>query len=54
MSLWENRENRLLSLDSTITTAQHVFDEINIQVISPKPVLIDLTKIEKQDVLKKE
>jgi hypothetical protein len=54
MSLWENRESRLLSLDSTITTAQHVFDEINIQVISPKPVLIDLNKIEKQEVLKKE
>jgi hypothetical protein len=54
MSLLENRENRLLPLDSTITTAQHVFDSINIQVISPKPVLIDLNTIDKQEVLKKE
>ncbi|MDR1160959.1 MAG: hypothetical protein LBK45_01345 [Tannerellaceae bacterium] len=54
MSLWENGENRLLSLDSTITTAQCVFDKISIQAISPKPVLIDLNTIEKQEVLKKE
>jgi hypothetical protein len=54
MSLWENGGNKLLSPDSTITTAQHVFDKITIQVINPKPVLIDLNTIDKQKVLKKE
>ncbi|MDR1981438.1 MAG: hypothetical protein LBQ39_07465 [Tannerellaceae bacterium] len=52
MSLWNNGENTLLPLDSTITTAQYVFDEISVQIVEPKPVIINLKNIDQQDVLK--
>jgi hypothetical protein len=41
MSLWENSANRLTPVDSTITTAQNVFDTVDIQIIHPKPALIE-------------
>jgi len=41
MSLWANGENSLAPVDHTITTAQNVFDKIDIRVIHPKPVIIN-------------
>jgi hypothetical protein len=52
MSLWENRENILATVDETITTAQNVFDEISVTIVKPKPVLINKNNVEQQDVLK--
>lgn len=52
ISPWKDEMNELTPMDSTITTAQSVFDDINIQIIKPKPLLIDLNSIEKQEVLK--
>ncbi|MDR1897799.1 MAG: hypothetical protein LBR10_13520 [Prevotellaceae bacterium] len=52
MSLWEEGKNTLLPVDSTITTAQNVFDEISINMIKPKPIIINKNNIEQQDVLK--
>jgi hypothetical protein len=44
MSIWEQGENRLLPLDSTITSAQLVFDEISIKTVKPKFRFINLNK----------
>ncbi|KAA6339885.1 hypothetical protein EZS27_012219 [termite gut metagenome] len=52
MSLWKNGKNILAPIDSTITTAQNVFDEINIRIIEPKFRIINLNNVEQQDVLK--
>jgi len=54
LSLWDKGTNELIPFDSTITTAQHVFDEISIEIIKPKLKIVDLSKIERQDVLKTE
>ncbi|MDR0541754.1 MAG: hypothetical protein LBH19_06030 [Dysgonamonadaceae bacterium] len=52
MSLWENGVNTMSPIDGTITTAQNVFDEISIEIIKPKPVLINKNSVEQQDILK--
>jgi hypothetical protein len=52
MSFWSEGKNTLVPLDSTITTAQNVFDEIILDVIRPKPVIINKNNVEQQDVLK--
>ncbi|MDR1455638.1 MAG: hypothetical protein LBJ01_08305 [Tannerella sp.] len=52
MSLWKEGKNVLLPPDSTITSAQYVFDEINVRIVKPKPVIINLKNVEQQDVLK--
>lgn len=54
MSLWNKGTNDLISCDLTITTAQNVFDEISIEIVKPKPKIVDLSNIEQQDVLKNE
>ena len=51
MSLWEEGKNTLAPVDETITTAQNVFDEMSIDIIRPKPVLINKNNVEQQDVL---
>jgi hypothetical protein len=51
MSLWESGESSLAAVDNSITTAQSVFDKIDIRVIHPKPVIINLKQVEKQTVL---
>jgi len=51
MSLWEDGINRLLPVDSTITTAKDIFDHIDIRVITPRPRLIDHYKVKEQNVL---
>ncbi|MDR0393654.1 MAG: hypothetical protein LBH77_00695 [Tannerella sp.] len=52
MSLWEDGLNRVLPVDSTITTARDVFDQISVLLVKPKPVIFNKNKVEKQDVLK--
>jgi hypothetical protein len=52
VSLWENGKNRLAPVDATITTAQNVFDQISVDIIRPKPVIINKNSVEQQDVLK--
>jgi hypothetical protein len=52
MSLWEDGQNTLLPPDSTITTAQNVFDEIHVRIVEPKFRFINLHKVDKQDILK--
>jgi hypothetical protein len=47
MSLWNNGENALAPVDSTITTAQNVFDTITINIVKPKPRIIN-KKIEEE------
>jgi len=54
LSLWDNGINDLIPFDSTITTAHNVFEEISIEIIKPKLKIVDLSKIEQQDVLKTE
>ena len=54
MSIWNKGTNDLIPCDSTITTAQNVFDEISIEIVKPKPKIVDLRNIEQQDVLKNE
>jgi hypothetical protein len=51
LSLWEDGKNTLIPVDETITTAQNVFDEISVDIIRPKPVLINKSNVEQQDVL---
>jgi hypothetical protein len=51
MSLWENGVNRMLPVDSTITTARDVFDQISVLLVKPKPVIINKNNVEEQDVL---
>jgi len=41
MSLWNNGVNSLAPVDSTITTAQNVFDTISINIVKPKPRIIN-------------
>jgi len=53
ISMWKNDNHFLLPIDSTITTAQNVFD-IEINIVHPKPMIINLKKINKQKVLNKE
>jgi hypothetical protein len=50
MSLWNEGINTLAPVDKTITSAQNVFDDISIEIIRPKPEIINLKKIEKQDI----
>jgi hypothetical protein len=52
MSLWEAGVNHVLPVDSTITTARDVFDQISVLLIKPRPVLINKNKVDKQDILK--
>jgi hypothetical protein len=52
LSFWNEGRNTLVPLDSTITTAQNVFDEITLDVIRPKPIIINTNNVEQQDVLK--
>jgi hypothetical protein len=54
MSIWENGENRLAPVDSTITSAHTVFDEINIKIVEPKFRIINLKKTDEQKILKDE
>jgi hypothetical protein len=51
MSLWEGGINRMLLVDSTITTARDVFDQISVLLVKPKPVIINKNSVEEQDVL---
>lgn len=51
MSLWKEGVNKLAPVDSTITTATNVFDDIDIRIITPKPRLINHYKIKEQNVL---
>jgi hypothetical protein len=51
LSFWENGKNILSPLDSTITTAQNVFDKIDIRIVEPKFMIINLNPIGKQEVL---
>jgi hypothetical protein len=37
MSLWDSDANTLAPVDSTITTAQNVFDTISVSIVKPKP-----------------
>ena len=52
MSLWENNDNKLAPVDSTITSALNIFDIISVEIIKPKPVIINKNNIEQQEVLK--
>jgi hypothetical protein len=52
MSLWNEGANTIVPVDSTITTAHEVFDEITVRLIKPKPVIIDKNRLEEQEVLK--
>jgi hypothetical protein len=54
MSLWVEGQNILQPLDSTITTAQNVFDEISVKIVEPKFRIINLHRVEKQDVLEEQ
>ena len=47
-SIWENGETRVESVSEGITTAKKVFDEMNIEIIQPKPKLIDKNKIDQE------
>lgn len=51
MSLWDNEASALAPVDSTITTAQNVFDRIAISIVKPKP-LIFRKKIEQPGELR--
>jgi hypothetical protein len=51
MSIWNDGVNTVAPVDATITTAQNVFDRISVQIIRPKPVIINTKKVEQQDVL---
>jgi hypothetical protein len=51
MSLWEDGVNRLFPVDSTITTARDVFDQISVLLVKPKPIIINKNNVEQQDVL---
>jgi hypothetical protein len=53
MSLWDNGENSLAAVDSTITSAHTVFDRMSIRINRPKFRFINIKKIENQNVLKK-
>ncbi|MDR1602982.1 MAG: hypothetical protein LBS42_11225 [Tannerella sp.] len=52
VSLWHDGKNELVPLDSTITSAQRVFDEMHVRIVEPKPQIVNLKKVEQQDVLK--
>ncbi|GHT39633.1 hypothetical protein AGMMS49965_06200 [Bacteroidia bacterium] len=52
MSLWNEGTNTLVPVDSTITTAQTVFDKISVNLVKPKPVIINTKKIEQQEIIK--
>lgn len=54
LSFWNNGRNDLVPFDSTITTAQNIFDEISLEIVKPKPKIVDLSKIEQQDIIKTE
>jgi len=45
MSIWNNGQTALVPLDSTITSAHTVFDEINIRIRKPKFRFINLKNI---------
>jgi len=47
-SVWADGHNSVVPVDSTITTARRVFDDMQITVVRPKPKLIDKTKISEQ------
>lgn len=51
MSLWKEGQNELLPVDSTITTAQNIFDEIDIRIVNPKPRFINRYQVNKQNIL---
>ncbi|MDR1339141.1 MAG: DUF2271 domain-containing protein [Prevotellaceae bacterium] len=51
MSLWDNGENTLAPVDSTITTAQNVFDAITVSIVKPKPRIFR-KNVKQQNVLK--
>lgn len=51
-SIWENGETRVEPVSEGITTAKNVFDEMNIEVIQPKPKLFDNNKIDPAGNLK--
>ncbi|RIH62802.1 hypothetical protein D1164_22985 [Mariniphaga sediminis] len=44
-SIWDKGETRVEPLSEGITTAIDVFDELYIEVIHPKPKLIDKNKL---------
>jgi hypothetical protein len=50
MSLWDNGTNTLASVDSTITTAQNVFDTITVSIVKPKPRIFK-KNIKQEDIL---
>jgi hypothetical protein len=54
MSLWDNGTNTLAPVDSTITTAQNVFDTIHISIVKPKPrIFKKKVKLQEEDIQKK-
>ncbi len=44
-SIWDNGETREEPVGEGVTTARNVFDELNIEVIRPKPKLIEKFKV---------
>jgi hypothetical protein len=52
MSLWDNGTNSLVPVDSTITTAQNVFDTITVSIVKPKPRIFRKSVKQQEDVLK--
>jgi hypothetical protein len=50
MSLWEDGINTLAPIDESITTATDVFDTITVQIIRPKPIIIDKNKVEEMEL----
>ena len=53
MSLWDNGTNTLAPVDSTITTAQNVFDTISISIVKPKPRIFKKRVKQQEDILEK-
>ena len=52
MSLWKDGVHTLAPVDSTITSANRVFDQMTIEIVRPKPRIIEKTDPGNQDVLK--
>jgi len=48
-SLWKNGETSIEPVSEGVTTAKEVFDKMNIEVIRPKPKLVNLHKTEEQN-----
>lgn len=47
-SIWENGEARVEPVSDGITTAKNVFDELIVEIIRPKPKLVDKNQISEE------